>query len=251
MKKSLVVALSVSGLLFLTACGGGDNDVSTAINAPVEYQLRTAYLNQLTMLSGSRKFKLTGSFVENGFSETINGEGTEDIGAMAATTFEGKSAQKKTTITRGFAVVANNRNVTLDSVEDVYFDTNYNPLGQIGNEYVDENGSLYTVVTSSTPIPATARVNDSGSLSSSNRYSSTSRTKLLGTYNVSYIVQEDTASTALLKLVGTLKDTAGKTKMTVTVSYRMTPAGVVTKINKTEVSYSSNFSATTTLNTSY
>jgi hypothetical protein len=254
MKRRLFTFSSAIGVLLLTACGGGDGggDSPTTAPAPKEFQVRTAYLNKLTMSSGVKKFKLTGNLVERGLTESISGDGTEDVGVATAATLGSMPTQKITTVVRGSAVVAN-RNVSLDSIKEMHLDSNNNPVALISNEYNDENGYLYLLITSITPIPQTARINDSGNLYAANRYRTNTSTgsTLVGTYVASYAIQEDTATTALFVLTGTLKDTAGKTLMTETERYRMTQSGTVAKISKTVVSYSSNFTAVTTLNTSY
>ena len=254
MKRRLFTFSSAIGVLLLTACGGGDGggDSPTTAPAPMEFQVRTAYLNKLTMSSGVKKFKLTGNLVERGLTESISGDGTEDVGVATAATLGSMPTQKITTVVRGSAVVAN-RNVSLDSIKEMHLDSNNNPVALISNEYNDENGYLYLLITSITPIPQTARINDSGNLYAANRYRTNTSTgsTLVGTYVASYAIQEDTATTALFVLTGTLKDTAGKTLMTETERYRMTQSGTVAKISKTVVSYSSNFTAVTTLNTNY
>ena len=254
MKRRLFTFSSAIGVLLLTACGGGDGggDSPTTAPAPMEFQVRTAYLNKLTTSSGVKKFKLTGNLVERGLTESISGDGTEDVGVATAATLGSMPTQKITTVVRGSAVVAN-RNVSLDSIKEMHLDSNNNPIALISNEYNDENGYLYLLTTSITPIPQTARINDSGNLYAANRYRTNTSTgsTLVGTYVASYAIQEDTATTALFVLTGTLKDTAGKTLMTETERYRITQSGLIAKISKTVVSYSSNFTAVTTLNTSY
>ncbi len=254
MKRRLFTFSSAIGVLLLTACGGGDGggDSPTTAPAPKEFQVRTAYLNKLTMSSGVKKFKLTGNLVERGLTESISGDGTEDVGVATAATLGSMPTQKITTVVRGSAVVAN-RNVSLDSIKEMHLDSNNNPVALISNEYNDENGYLYLLITSITPIPQTARINDSGNLYAANRYRTNTSTgsTLVGTYVASYAIQEDTATTALFVLTGTLKDTAGKTLMTETERYRITQSGLIAKISKTVVSYSSNFTAVTTLNTNY
>lgn len=254
MKRRLFAFSSAIGVLLVTACGGGDGggDSPTTAPAPMEFQVRTAYLNKLTMSSGAKKFRLTGSTVERGFTESILGDGTEDVGIATAATLGSMPTQKITTIIRGSATVAN-RNVSLDSVKEMHLDSNNNPIALISTEYNDENGYLYLLTTSTTPIPQTARVNDSGNLYTANRYRTNTSTgsTLAGSYIASYSIQEDTAATALFVLIGTLKDAAGKTLMTETERYRMTQSGSIAKISKTVVMHSSNFTVVTTLNISY
>ncbi|MFO1279512.1 MAG: hypothetical protein U1F04_08000 [Burkholderiaceae bacterium] len=89
------------------------------------------------MSSGVKKFKLTGNLVERGLTESISGDGTEDVGVTTAATLGSLPTQKITTVVRGSAVVAN-RNVSLDSIKEMHLDSNNNPIALISNEYNDE-----------------------------------------------------------------------------------------------------------------
>lgn len=244
MKKSLVAALSVSSLLFLPACGGGggDNPVApTPPTTPVDYPLRTAFVNQLTM-TGSSAFKVTGNYVETGSPQPITGSGTANWGAMMAAVFEAKPAQKKATTVLG-SISVSSTTVPMNSTQYMYYDSNYNPLGYDGVEY--------GVVTSSNQLPVTAKVGDTGSWYTANRYTTSAKTKLLGTSSTSYVVQADTATTAFLTLIDTEKDTTGMTTMTVTAKYRMTTTGALTAIDQTGVAYGTNPTSITTMTISY
>ena len=165
MKRRLFAFSSAIGVLLLTACGGGDGggDSPTTAPAPKAFQVRTAYLNKRTMSAGGKRFKLTGNFVERGLTESIAGDGTEDVGVATAATLGSMPTQKITTVVRGSAVVAN-RNVSLDSIKEMHLDSNNNPIALISNEYNDENGYLYLLTTSITPIPQTACFYDSCSM---------------------------------------------------------------------------------------
>ncbi len=55
---------------------------------------------------------------------------------------------------------------------------------------------------------------------------------MLGTTTVNYAVQPDSASTALLRILVTQKTTGGTTKMTGIGTYRMTPAGGLTRLSE-------------------
>jgi hypothetical protein len=107
-----------------------------------------------------------------------------------------------------------------------FYDSNYLPLG---TQTADE----YTVVNGSATIPQTARVGDTGTAYSDNRYTNSSKTSFLGTNTYTYALQADTASTAIAQIVGIEKDGLGATTYTRTLRYRITPAGAVTPLSET------------------
>ena len=107
--------------------------------------------------------------------------------------------------------------------------SNYAPLGEteVGNDYV--------VVTGTPTIPTAARVNDTAPLYTANRYATSTKAVLLGTRTVSYVVEADTASTALITLIQETKDTSNVTTGRFTQQLRITPNGTFTRIKETAV----------------
>lgn len=245
MKKNLFATLSITSALFLSACGGGGSDSAPTPlpppSTPIDFPLRTAYVNYLTA-TGSNTFTVTGDYVEAGQRFPITGSGSTTLGAMTGATFEGVPAQKKTMTILG-SVAISGVSDSLNSTQDAYYDSNYNALGMSGVDY--------KIVTSSKPIPTTARINDTGSLYTGNRYASSTKSQLLGTFSASYAIQEDTTTTAIINIISTEKDTAGKTISTSTAKYRMTTSGSVTNISESGVAHTTNPMATVTLNIIY
>lgn len=217
---SRVLALTL--LLALSACGGGGGTASTGPVASTEtFQLRTAYVNYVTE-TRSLPFTVTGTTSGN----SVTGSGTATQGALSSATFESQAAQQKTTTVTG-SVSANGVTSPLSSTSTSYVDSNYNPLGSIDTDYA--------VVTVGASIPTTARVNDTGIWYSTIRYSSSSKAVRRGTETVSYVLEPDTASTALLKIILTEKDNSNNETSRSTVTFRMTPAGALTRISESGV----------------
>lgn len=211
-------ALSISALL--VACGGGGGGGSSGPIASTEtFQLRTAYVSYING-SGSWPFTISGS--TSGVN--LTGNGTETAGSVASATFEGQAAQAKTTTATG-TFSANGQSYPLATTTTAYVSSNYDPLGF--------NGSEYEVVSTSTPIPVTARVNDTGTWYSSVRYTSSSKATRAGTATATFVLEPDTASTALLKIIHIEKDTSGTVTSTNTSTFRMTPAGALTRLSET------------------
>jgi hypothetical protein len=212
----------LSLLLALSACGGGSNPTNTGSTTSTEtFQFRTAFVNYVTE-TRSLPFTVTGS--SSGYS--VTGSGTATQGALTSASFESQAAQQKTTTVTG-SITANGVTVPLSSSSTAYVDSNYNPLGSIGDNYV--------VVTNGTNIPTTAKVNDTGILYSTILYSSSTKSVKRGTETVAYALEPDTASTALLKIIVTERDTNNTRTSITTSTFRMTTAGALTRISENYV----------------
>jgi hypothetical protein len=215
-----ILGIAVTALaLLLTACGGGGGSGSTApVSSSETFQLRTAWVNYITD-TRSLPFTVTGT----ASGTSVTGSGTLTQGSLSSTVFESRSALSKTSVITG-SISRGGQTFPLGLTTTSYMDSNYNPMGSSGPEYV--------VTTSGNTIPLTARVNDTGIWFQSVRYTSPSKTSRLGTATTSFVLEPDTASTALLKIMVTETDTYGATTSTTTLTFRMTPAGSLTRLSE-------------------
>ncbi len=219
MIKTIRYALAAVTISLVAACGGGGGSAGT-VTSTETFQVRTALSNYLTN-SATYSGTISGSMSSN----PVTGSFIVTQGSVAAATFEGQSALSKVTTATG-NIVVNGTNVPSAVTVTSYFDSNYTPLGESG-------GTDYEVVTGSVSIPVTGRVGDTANLYTINRYSSSSKTLLRGTTQVSYVIEPDTASTAIFKLIEIEKDTSNVTTSTSTVSFILTPAGGITRKQET------------------
>jgi hypothetical protein len=222
---SLFFGLIASTAMLLSACGGGGSSTPAAAEVALSadtFQIRTALANYFT---DSRSLRFTVSGTTSAVS--VTGSGTVTQSSVSGATFEGTPAlQKVSTITGSLSV--NGVTVPLAATDISYVDSNYNPRGNAGDEYV--------VVTGSATVPTTAKVNDTGVVFSAKRYTSSAKTGLLGTQVLTFAIQPETSTTALLKLIEVEKDNAGNTTTTSTITFRLTPAGAMTRLSETAVS---------------
>jgi hypothetical protein len=217
-------ALALTVSLALSACGGGGGDNSASagpVTSSETFQLRTAYVNYVKE-TRSLPFTVTGTSSGTKFT----GSGTATQGALTSATFESQAAQQKTSTISG-SITVNGVTQPISSSSTTYVDSNYNPLGS--------SGSDYSVVTGSASIPNTARVNDTGTWYSTIRYASSTKAILRGTETVSYVLEPDTASTALLKIIISKKDTSNNLTSSTTVTFRIKPDGTLTRISESNV----------------
>lgn len=219
--KSLKLFLAITVLLGLSACGGGGGGASTPVASTDTFQLRAAYVNYLT---DTRSAPFTVSGTVEGIN--VTGSGTTTQGGLTNTTFERLPALQKVSVVTA-TLSANGQSLPLSATTTTYVDSNYNPLGS--------DGADYEVVSGSVTIPTTAKVNDAGVWYSSTLYSSSAKTSRSGTATVSFVMEPDTASTALLKILRIEKDPSGITTSSSSISFRMTPSGSLTRLSETEV----------------
>lgn len=220
MLKMIKTLVAVSTLALMTACGGGGGGGSSGPVASTDtFPLTTILANSLQ--SSSNSFTVSGT----SSGTAITGSGSATRGSLSAGTFEGAAAQQRTTTVTG-SITANGTTVPLNSSSVSWVDSNNVPLGESG-------GTDYIVVTGTPTIPATVRVNDTGTLYTANRYSNSTKSVLRGTLTVTYVVEADTASTALLTLIRTEKDNSSTTTSTDSAQVRITPAGGLTRIKET------------------
>lgn len=220
MKKYLQLVCAVFLTTFIAACGGGG---SSGPPAPVTstdiFQVRTAYVNYFND-SRSLPFTISGTI----FGVNVTGSGTLTQSGVTGGIFEGLPVlQKVNTVT--FTVIANGTPATSAVTSTSYADSNYVPKGSSDGEY--------RVIVNAVNIPATARVNDTGVWFTENVYLASDKAILLGTSVTSFALQPDTASTAILQIIQTDKDTFGNVVIISTITFRMTPAGGLTRLSET------------------
>jgi len=220
-KLSIATAL----LSLLTACGGGGGGVSGPVASTASFPLDKVMANILTTPSTSN-VTVSGNLSINGAKATaVNGSGPQTFSSLSAGTFEGMPAQKQTTT---FIVNLVGKDVSLPLNEKTYswVDSNGKPLGE-SSENPDDD---YTVVTSVSPLPTAAKINDTGILWTANRYADSKKANLYGTMTATYVLEADTSSTALLTLIKEKKDTKNVTMSKDTLQLRITPTGTFTRV---------------------
>lgn len=231
MFKQLKLVIGVAITSTLIACGGGgDSGPSAPVVSQSTYALKTLLANAA---NDRRTLSWTLTGTVSGVAAT--GSGSVSQGALNSVAFEGKSALAKT-ITLTGTITANGNTIPFDSTATSYLDSNYNPLGTQGVEY--------RVVVGTPNIPQSIKVGDTGTVYVANRYQSPSKTVLLGTETTSYVLEADTSTTALLKIIEADKDNSGRQTQSSTISYRVGADGSISRIGETLISLTDNLSIT-------
>ncbi len=217
----------------MAAVGGGGTTSTAPVDSTSSFNLLSAYVSSFTTTS-SNPFTVTGT--TSGF--TVTGSGTATNGAVTSGTFESLPSLQRTVTVIG-NVVANGQTVSLASSQVAWTDSNYIPRGQSG-------GDEYIVVTGTPTFPSTARVNDTGPIYTANRYTNSSKVTLNGTSTITYMVEADTASTVLVTLINTYRNTSSATTQTATAQFRINTSNIFTRIKETVVIPASSTSLTLT-----
>ena len=112
------------------------------------------------------------------------------------------------------------------STETLYVSPTYNLLGYTAS-------GAYTVAAVPVTIPLTALVGSSGTIGAFNTFTSSAKLGVPATNVISWALEADTATTALMKLTQTIRTSAGVLSATQVDTFRITPAGGVTRISQT------------------
>ena len=229
MKKFAILLLALSVVSLAGCGGGGGGGTSGPVASTDTFQLKTAYLNSLS--SSSSTWNLSGTVS----SVSGTGSGTIVFSNLTSSTFEGASCLQQTTTLSG-NFTANGVTVPFGGTSVDYYDNSYDYLGSSGN--------TYSVVTSAFNLPDTAKVNDTGIIFVENEYADITKAVLLGTETVSFTIEADTASTAILKLITVEKDLSNNVVSTDITTARITPSGDYTRLTETFTDSIDNFKAT-------
>jgi hypothetical protein len=227
--------LATTSVVLLAACGGGGGgETQGPVASTSTFPLFEIHVN--TLKASSNTFTVSGTV--NGTA--VSGSGNATRGSLSAGTFESATQQQRTIAVTG-SISANGQSAPLNSSAIDWYDSNYLPLGNTG-------GEDYVVVTGTAVIPASVRVNDTGTVYTATRWSNSSKTFSRGTEVISYVVEADTATTALLTLILTEKDTSNTTLSINSQKFRIKPDGTFTRIKDTLVDYINNINLTITYN---
>jgi hypothetical protein len=218
MSRVLFTCFSVA--LLITGCGGGGGGSSVESTGPVTssltFDVGTAY-------SALRASGQSGSFSVSS-SNNCKGSGTFTAGpANTNTTFEGQPALSSTSVLN--INYTNCTPATISNTAISYTDTNYVPLGALGDYYVVYSGAY--------SVPSSVRVGDVGILANAIRYTDNTKTTQNGTTQESYVVEADTATTALITIATKVYSSPSVLESTSLTTYRINDSNVMTLVSIT------------------
>ena len=201
-------------LLFLVGCGGGGGGGTTGpVTSTDSFPLQSAVKASIA----------SGGLVNYIVSGTCSGTATSSDSTPVSATFEGVVGLS---VTSSVTINLTNCTPTSSAVTGIgYYDTNYNPLGHSipGDEY-----GVYLLGT--TPLPTSVKVGDTGIIGTETIYSNSLKSVWLETEYDNYLIEPDTASTAIVNLITRTYDTLGRLTVTSQARYRITKTGVLTPL---------------------
>jgi hypothetical protein len=218
--KALKYTLATASFALLAACGGGGGGggggTTAVIASALTFDVR-AGLRSLNVSGQNATFSVSAS---NGCS----GSGSYNVSPTStSTTFEGQPALSSTAV-----LIINYTNctpATISSTTVGYSDTNYVPLGASGEKYLVYTGTFNT--------PNTARVGDVGIVANALRYTNSSKTTQDGSAQISYVVEADTETTALITVITKGYDRFNTLETTQLTKYRITSANALSLVSLT------------------
>lgn len=218
MNPTRILSLVAASALLAACGGGGDSGPAQTTGVP----LAGAMSNQINQ-SRTGSVSIAGTVTASGQTVNVTGTGTYAESTVAAS-FEGVPAMRKHVEVTG-NVTANGVSAPITSSSDAYYDNNGKPLGSTAP-------GAYCVITSYTPLPATAQAGSSGNWFAEDCYSNSAKQSKIGSGTASYSVEADSGSTLLVKFTTRVTDSAGNT-MPVTASFRANPGGSMTRLADT------------------
>lgn len=224
--KTIKFLLLFSTIVGLVACGGGGLASGPVASTEV-FQLRTAYTNSLKASQSS--FSVNGTASKNGKVVALTGSGTVTYSDLTSGFYGGNPALLQTTTVTGSAQ-GNGITFPVASKSTSYFNSNYEMLGNSTDAGYSER-----VTNSPSLPPLTAKVGDSGALWTFNTYSDSTKSSLIGKTVYSYVIEPDTASTALLKVIFDVYDNASKKLGNGSIVFKITPVGGISRVSETDL----------------
>lgn len=215
MIRALAIMLASFASALMAGCGGGGGDPGGAgtVAATTAFPLLAGYRARISAGSNDN-FTISGTCA--GIAQIANGVAT-------ASNFEGVA---------GFAATQN-ATVTFSNCTPAastasgtnYFDANYASLGTSvsGVEYS-------TITTVPMPLPTSVKVGDSAVYATLTTYADSTKAVLTGQRVLNFVIEADTASTAIANLVAKTYGTSNQLLLTQQIRYRMVADGTLTLV---------------------
>ncbi|OIQ99461.1 hypothetical protein GALL_183980 [mine drainage metagenome] len=179
------------------------------------------------LLTGLKAFEISGESRTFTVSSGCSGTGTlSSVPATTPSTFEGVSGYSAVTSISWSLTNCTPATYTDTSID--YYDSNYIPLG-----YDDTaGGGSYAVFNTTPNIPASVTVGNAGSIGTRTLYTSSTKATVNGKEVVSYVVEADTANSAIIDLITKSYNPAGALTATTQDRYRITASGAITRLSE-------------------
>ena len=212
----LIVGLCLAALF--SACGGGGSDSTPAtgpVTSTLSFPLKSAY-STLVANGYTKSYDVSGSC--KGFASEITAPAT------GGQTFEGVTVPWSTALTLTISLTTCTP-PSITATVTAYYDNDYTPLGFSSN-------GVHSVYLPTPSIPPSIMVGDTGTIGTATNFTDSSKITRAGKTVVSYVVEPDTASTAIVNLIFKTFDTSDNLTSTEQDRYRISATGALAPVSK-------------------
>jgi hypothetical protein len=201
--------------IVLTSCGGGGGGGAGPVTSTLAFPLQSGMRASVANANGSSiNFSVSG---------TCSGTASIAISTPVPATFGGVPGVS----------VANTAIISLPychppyiaSTSTDYYDSNYDPLGTIGSS------GDYSVYSTPPSIPGSVKVGGTGTIGARNNYSGNTTTTPTGQDVISYMVEPDTANTAIVNMIDRSYDLSDNLTSTEQDRSRITADGTLIPVS--------------------
>ena len=225
MKRTIARCLIVAFLVATTGCGGGGGSspppapVTSTLSFPLRSGLDTLVANGETIsltANGTPATESTNGLCSGSLNET-SGQAT------AGATFEGAPALSAVSV----LTVSFSNCIPAFSTETStsYYDATFLPLG------FEEQGGDYGVFMAPPAIPNSVMVGNVGTVGTILLYTDSTKAVGNGHYDLSFVVEPDTATTAIVNLISKSYDSTSQLLHTEQDRYRITSTGALSAVS--------------------
>jgi hypothetical protein len=215
LKKFLLIASLATSLLVGCGGGGGSGGSSGPIASTLTFPVKSADA-ALTASGYTKNWTISG---------TCSGTAIDTTGAAAGSaTFNNTSGLLSATnvTTMNFTNCVPSPST---STATQYWDTNYVPVG------INVSGGTYSVFLAPPTVPATATVGATGVIGTITRYTDSTTAVLAGHADFSYVVEADTANTAIVNIIMKDYNAVGTLTSTQQSRYRVATTGPLVPVS--------------------
>lgn len=208
-------ALLIAPIVFaLTACGGGGESDSPAVVSVSTFPLNTVVEHYIKE-SATYQVRIQGTASANGQVIPLSGTGTYSVSNVPST-FEGAQSIRRNGATTG-TIGGNGVSVPVADAHSEHYGLDFKPLGRVAL-------GAYCVHANQVQPPIAAKVGDSGTWYTSTCFTSSSKLSKFGTKVVSYVLEPDSDTTAILKIIEKITPLSGLPALS-TSAFRINTAG--------------------------
>lgn len=217
MNRSIFLLCTLVSAL-LAGCGGGGGG-SSAPAGPVTSTLSFPFQSAYSALVAGGYTK---SYTVSG---TCSGTANETAGAASSgATFEGVNGRLSVTGTLTISLT-NCTPASIASTSTTYYDSNYIPLG------TNTVGGNYSVFLTPPSLPTSVLVGSTGVVGTITRYTNSTKSTAAGRGDYSYVVEADTASTAIINLIDKEYNASSTLTGTQQSRYRIAATGALVPVS--------------------